>query len=213
MPSYIELDKQLSFPSSSNPGKIIFGVNSSGETVTVNSNGVVTTYAPKYKVFTALLTQSGGDSPSQANYDNLVPLIIGQTYLINDNAGGADFINVGAPNNNIGTYFVATGITPDNWGQGSLNYNEGAPVATVLENTIGNVWFTYNYVGFYQCHTDESFPYNKTLILSTPVNTNDSNIIFVDNQVSSIQISNSTLNGTWVNNVLSNTSIEIRVYN
>lgn len=174
-----------------------------------------TAYKPTYKVFTALLTQNGTYNNIGLFYGTTT---IGVSYTIIEDGPlgtGYDFTVIGAPNNDIGTSFIATDTTPT-WGTNSavgLSYNAGAPTSIVLENTIGNVWFTYTDVGFYECHTDTSFPYNKTLILSTPVNTNDSNIIFVDNQVAYIQISNSTLNGTWANNVLSNTSIEIRVYN
>lgn len=42
MPSYIELDKQSTFPSSSDAGKLIFGVNTSNEATLTDSNG--TTY-------------------------------------------------------------------------------------------------------------------------------------------------------------------------
>jgi hypothetical protein len=42
MPSYIELDKQSTFPSSSDVGKLIFGVNTSNEATLTDSNG--TTY-------------------------------------------------------------------------------------------------------------------------------------------------------------------------
>jgi hypothetical protein len=41
MPSYIELDKQSSLPSSSNQGKVIFGVNSIGEVVAKDNSGSV----------------------------------------------------------------------------------------------------------------------------------------------------------------------------
>jgi uncharacterized delta-60 repeat protein len=40
MPNYIELDKQASFPASSNVGKLILGVNTNGYVTTTNSNGV-----------------------------------------------------------------------------------------------------------------------------------------------------------------------------
>jgi len=43
-------------------------------------------------------------------------LIIGQGYTINRVSSGMNFTNVGAPNNNQGTYFVATGTTPASWG-------------------------------------------------------------------------------------------------
>ena len=112
-----------------------------------------------YKVYTALLTQSGSDG----QYVNVIEedLIIGSTYSIKVYDGG-DFTNVGAPNNNEGTYFVATGTTPNSWGSSVLKYCSSAPVATVLENTIGNIWFSYNDVGIYYVMSDGLFIQNKT---------------------------------------------------
>jgi hypothetical protein len=85
--------------------------------------------------------------------------------LINVNDVGGDFTNVGAPNNNVGTSFVATGTTPNSWGDNlnvELEYNTGAPVVTVLENTIGNIWFQYSSVGNYNIWSDSLFTENKT---------------------------------------------------
>ena len=42
MASYIELDKQGSFPPASDAGKVIFGINSSGNITLTNSSGVTT---------------------------------------------------------------------------------------------------------------------------------------------------------------------------
>jgi hypothetical protein len=124
---------------------------------------------PKYKVFTALLTQSGGDGGDSNNNINQIPLQIGRTYYIsiNDNPI-TDFISVGAPNNNVGTYFVATGTTVA-WPSDALltsevTSNTGAPVAIVLENTIGNIWFTYVDIGKYNINSNELFVDNKTFI-------------------------------------------------
>ena len=106
--------------------------------------------AGSYKVYTALLTQSGGDGPAGNCSDDPQPLVIGVTYQISLNDGTGDFTNVGAPNNNIGTYFVATGTTPNNWGTPGdvcLDYNTGAPVVTVLENTIGNIYWNTDPLG------------------------------------------------------------------
>jgi hypothetical protein len=116
-----------------------------------------------YKVFTALLTQSGSDGAAQGISSS--PLIIGATYYIEDNGGsGWDFTNVGAPNNDLFTYFVATGENPNSWGiDGLLGYTPGAPVATVLENTIGNVWFSYNGNGMYIMNSASLFTFNKTI--------------------------------------------------
>ena len=163
MPSYIELDKQASFPSASNAGKVIFGIDTLGQAVTVNDQGIVGSFTRPYKVFTALLTQSDGENPINITGG---PLTIGVTYIIIDNGPvDWDFTNVGAPNNEINTLFIATGTTPANWGQnGYLRYNLGAPVATVLENTIGNIWFSYRGEGDYFVNSNELFTTDKTTI-------------------------------------------------
>lgn len=127
---------------------------------------------PTYKVYTALLTQSGGDNQLTINGDEVIPLTIGVTYEIVDNTG-LDVTNIGSPNNNIGTKFVATGTTPNSWGNidgwAILKYNTGAPVVTVLENTIGNIWFTYNSVGGYYVNSNDLFINNKsTIIVGNP---------------------------------------------
>jgi hypothetical protein len=132
--------------------------------------GAIFNLKPKYKVYTALLTQSGGDDPFGENggtaVGNYPELMIGRTYYIADNFQlESDFTNVGAPNNNVGTYFVATGTTPASWGTYALlQYNLGAPVVTVLENTIGNIWFTYEGVGIYNVNSDSMFTENKTYL-------------------------------------------------
>jgi hypothetical protein len=173
-----------------------------------------------YQVYTALLTQSGGDN---VQYKSSGLLTIGTTYTIFDNIGNPDFTNVGAPNNNNGTYFVATGITPNSWGDvgdaSVLQYNTGAPVVTVLENTIGDIWFNYGGAeggsGCYGVNSNNLF--------------NDKTIIFSGNKtgtwdsltsISSVNYSNSsfdliTVAGTnnRIDDVLNNTPIEIRVYN
>lgn len=192
-----------------NPGFILsFTLTSVGWLV--NQEQVKET-AP-YKVYTALLAQSGGDGPNDA--DNF-PLEIGVTYTIGQFGTYVlgDFTNVGAPNNNIGTSFVATGTTPNSWGTNiSLSWNSGAPVVTVLENTIGNIWFTYDADGLYYANssglfiTDKITPFIGTqgvnILSSTRVNTNLVEILTYDMSI-----------GNTANNILSNTPIEIRVYN
>lgn len=165
-----------------------------------------------YKVYTALLTQVGGAGNAFIGPGELT---IGVTYMINDSFSGQDFTNVGAPNNNVGTWFVATGTTPNNWGlnqENGLIYYPGAPVANVLENTIGNIWFTYEGVGVYYFNSDSLFTSTKSWGISDSVyNGYDERIepVFID------------VNGTGPNqvyittqdNLLSSTPIEIRVYN
>ena len=169
---------------------------------------------PKYKVYTALLTQSGSGSDI---YITTGPLTIGITYWIDDITGGVDFTNVGAPNNNLGTYFVATGTTPNSWGTGGqLGYNTGAPVVTVLENTIGNIWFYYYSNGRYLLQSnDELFPIEKTFISiqsqgADNDTTNISSAYPANTSQINLLINDST--GAGINDSLY-ISLEIRVYN
>ena len=180
---------------------------------------------PKYKVYTALLTQGGGDDPL---YIDTGTITIGTTYQINDFSEGFDFTNVGAPNNDLGTYFVATGTTPNSWGslEGTstpiLIYNTGAPVATVLENTIGNIWFTYGNIGTYGIGSEGLFPtIDKWFVLIPSLMPPSLSNVFIGQEVTyqneneiglrtfGIEVGSITLS----DNGLYNTPIEIRVYN
>jgi hypothetical protein len=172
----------------------------------------VTDTVKPYKVYTALLTQSGGADPYILSEGYLT---IGITYVIKDTEGSPDFTNVGAPNNNIGTFFVATGTTPNKWGSGLLEFDKGAPVATVLENTIGNVWFTYVDEGTYELNSDGLFKENNTFCsISTTSDNMDPSATFtipvVEPNVIEIH-SDANLNRT--DSLLNRTPIEIRVYN
>ena len=167
-----------------------------------------------YKVFTALLKQSGGDDWQDILSGDLQ---IGVTYQIffGDEGSGWDFTNVGAPNNDIGTYFIATGTTPNSWGSGvSLLYNTGAPVVvTVLENTIGNIWFTYGgSIGLGLINSLGLFTENKSAIFGIAGAIGDDLIFsgYMDNNsINSFRTLSS--DGTTVGNYGS--TIEIRVYN
>ena len=170
---------------------------------------------PTYKVFTALLTQSGGDNQGGINWDDPSPsLVIGVTYTIQDNGGGLDMTNVGAPNNNINTSFVATETTPNSWGEGIVIYNTGAPVVTVLENTIGNVWFFYQNPGIYRADCFNGFTVDKTVLFSNPSSINGDNVIETDlSSISAYFLSYSLTTNMLEDNLLYKTPIEIRVYN
>ena len=165
-----------------------------------------------YKVYTALLTQSGGDDIQVINWDDDPnTLTIGVTYTITENDNNTDFISVGSPNNNVGTSFVATS-TIVNWpvgpstGNNQVLYNTGAPVVTVLENTIGNIWFTYQDVGNYFVNSDGLFITNKTYIDFGGFYGGDNWINIYDNS-NVIELFGSN------NGILANIPIEIRVYN
>ena len=176
-----------------------------------------------YKVFTALLTQNGGDDPDGIGTGLLT---IGKTYTIFNFPGtsGYDFTNVGAPNNNVGTSFIATGTTPNSWGPDEgisaniLTFNNGAPVAAVLENTIGNIWFTYVQPGFYRINSNELFPLNKIFVQGTSKTEDDGTgfrvFTLVPVNIDIINIySTSPLLESGFDDYLINTPIEIRVYN
>lgn len=168
-----------------------------------------------YKVYTALLTQGGGDDPyNQTSGD----LVIGYTYEISDyySSGGWDFTNVGAPNNTVGTFFVATGTTPNSWDDGYLLANSSAPSVTLLENTLGNIWFTYQDIGFYRIESNGLFTLNKSTFYFGPARTDEGipSIInmFDDYTINSYPFHTYHDSGL-VDNVLFNTPIEIKVYN
>jgi hypothetical protein len=175
-----------------------------------------------YKVYTALVTQSGESENLGVNTGDLT---IGISYQIIENGGtGWDFTNVGAPNNNIGTWFVATGITPNSWGTneggdfGTLQYNVATPVVTVLENTIGNVWFEYNDPGSYIMTSNSLFTENTTVSLNDQTRCIDNgnntyNLIFTANNVNYIYIQTLDEDFNSRNGRLTSKPIEIRVYN
>jgi hypothetical protein len=178
-------------------------------TVAIKKSDLITTPEPAYKVYTSLLTQSGGD-----NYQSISSgsLTIGVTYQIISASGApGDFINVGAPNNNLGTYFVATGTDPNEWGAYELEYNTGAPVATVLENTIGNVWFNYFGIGQYQIFSDNLFTLDKSW--ATAYSGGDDEVSFNGFVVSPNGNNELRLNSGNGNNDHISIRLEIRVYN
>jgi len=175
--------------------------------------------APTYKVFTALLTQSGGNNLTDQTSGTFT---IGVSYNIDVYLAGDDFSNIGGPPASVngawdGAWFIATGTTPLNYSNGSLTqWNTGAPVATVLENTIGNIWFTYISFGYYTVESNGLFIIDKSLsIIGTPVegvqNNNFAGVNFGGDSQFSISVVEPA--GVNVDDLLYKTPIEIRVYN
>jgi len=159
-----------------------------------------------YKVYTALLTQSGGDNPTFTVGDETIEK--GVTYTINQLDSGDSLIPYGAPNNNLGTTFVCNQEAAS-WGSPftQLSYNTGAPVVTVLENTIGNIWWTYIDVGNYFLNSNGLFLNNKTYTPNVLINTIPQMLTITTGNTSIIEFV--TNDG---NDCLFNTPIEIRVY-
>jgi hypothetical protein len=190
------------------------------QTIPVTMDDITSTVRP-YKVFTALLTQSKGDIyqtlSGGAGQDELN---IGTTYIITGGSPNCDFTNVGAPNNNTDTSFIATGTTPNSWGDevgitDVVGYNAGAPVATVLENTIGNIWFSYIGEGVYGVISNLLFTENKTSIaLGNVTWDGGSNILKsgFDGESDGYIITALTNGDPVSNGSLINTMLEIRVY-
>jgi hypothetical protein len=187
--------------------------NVSGQTI--NGESVLR----PYKVYTALLTQSGGDNPVSINIPE--SLVIGQSYQISLYSVGDDFTNVGAPSNTQDTWFVATGTTPAIWTNGSnLFNNSGAPVVTVLENTIGNIYWTYSQEGNYQGNLNSTFFLNKTYYSVNNRFSDDGGAsaydAFIIRGTDDYFVLNTFFGGIYSNSLISSTnplSIEIRVYN
>lgn len=172
------------------------------------------TYSP-YKVYTALLTQAGTDVPTDNNNTNQDPFIVGVSYYIDVNVGG-DFTNIGAASNAVGTYFIATGTTPASWGtSSSVTSNTGAPIVTILENTLGNLSYSYNAVGLYSAYSPDSlFTADKTVCFIASTGDDVAAVSFGFMRRGSadtiyILTQDSTVDA---NAMLEATAIEIRVY-
>ena len=164
-----------------------------------------------YKVYTALLRQDGESNTLEIVQGGT--LSVGVTYYIFINDDNVDLTAFGAPNSNVGTYFVCTqaGGLPGGVNI-SLQYNTGAPkVMSVLQNTLGDIWFEYYQYGLYYALSDSLFTLNKTFILGN--NWGDDNATgrtfsaYCDN-VNQLTFGNSTGDD---NNLFM--YIEIRVYN
>ena len=165
-----------------------------------------------YNVYTALLTQSGSDDIQLLIGTSLT---IGVTYQIQelDGVSGWDFTNVGAPNNDVGTYFVATGTTPNSWTSAQLEYNTGAPVVTVLENTIGNIYYQYISDGEYEIISNGLFTLNNTWVICPANSSAGSTNVFYPVSVFQIVLKSANSSTIFSNDLFNATAIEIRVYN
>lgn len=89
------------------------------------------------------------------------------------------------------------------------------PVATILENNLGNITFGYTSPGNYTINSSSLFEVNKTFILNQSYSGYDNRISVVSTYINNSQIFLSSLNLGIANNglIYTPTSIEIRVYN
>jgi hypothetical protein len=177
----------------------------------IKLTSVVFALKPKYKVFTALLTQSGADNPLSLNSGAVTK---GVTYRI-DGGNDGDFSNVGAPSNDDSTSFIAINDeVPNSYGTCSLLYNTATPTVKVLENTLGNLWFEYESVGIYRVDSNNLFTNNKTVVFGGFSNLSLDVFFYIpDGEITINNIKLFTGDPLFSDNYLNNTPIEIRVYN
>jgi hypothetical protein len=125
------------------------------------------------KKYTALLTQNSVTITGGT-------LTIGEKYVITDYNCCDDFTNVaqvlsGSTINQNGCIFIATGTTPTSWFSGSTLtiVSLSAPIATVLENTLGfTPQWEYITTGIYGFSEPGAFPITKTFVY-TPISFNN----------------------------------------
>lgn len=166
-----------------------------------------------YKKYVALLTQTGASNNVAITSG---PLVVGTTYEITDYVAGDDFTNVGAASNETGVIFCATGTTPTVYTEESeLTYDEGAPVVIVLENTLdGESTWSYDSQGNYRLTNTGAFTDGKVNVFMSQENGVKNNGIRLNANV--VQITSADISGGTEfpdDGYLSNTSIEVRVYN
>jgi hypothetical protein len=116
---------------------------------------------PTSKQYKFLLSQSGGDDPQTATSGTLTQ---GVTYEIVAFETGDDFIPSGAPNNDVGTKWIANGTAPT-WSNGSeLGWNNGLPFiyAQISDYLNYPFWFEWNGDGFYNLLKTGDFDNTKT---------------------------------------------------
>jgi len=190
-----------------------------------------------YKVYTALLTQSGGSSVSTTGSFNAGPgkdvegFYIGVSYEITANPNNADLSIYGASNNSVGTKFVSIyngNLSDDNLDVDVIfSFNQGAPVVNVLENTIGNIWFENGGTGRYNVKSDSLFIVNRTFTsITNNIEITDESIFTTNVMINGVGTTNRiqvftfryNVDGGWngaiaSDDMLLNTPIEIRVYN
>jgi len=172
-----------------------------------------------YKVFTALVSQSG---TGNAGIDiNTGSLTVGVTYYILNDSPGMDFTNVGATTNTPGNFFLATGTTPNSWGSDEgggnsiLAYYPAAPVVTVLENTLGKVYFEYVGPGVYRLGSNEGLFNNPVVITSLSSEGNyDQALQWLAENPNSIRLYTGVAGTGDSDNILGYpATVEVRVYN
>lgn len=126
------------------------------------------------------------------------------TAILSDN-----FSNVGYVSSAV---FTATGITPTYWGNSTVvvDADASAPIATIMENSIGDIEWTYQSLGRYRAELAGVFTSGKTFVMlqqgeSSQAPSLGASVLNTDY----VEISNYAL----ADDSFINTAVEIRVYN
>jgi hypothetical protein len=129
-----------------------------------------------YRCFRALVFQSGETSIVTTSTPS--KLLHGESYTITSYTAEDDFSNLGALTNNTNATFVCNSDGFANkWTTSTLQYNEGAPVVQVLENSLIDtdgepaklIQVTYDNAGTYTLYFSGDIE-SKTLTMSGEVN-------------------------------------------
>lgn len=121
-----------------------------------DASGTLALQTPQYKF---LLSQTGGDDPQTATSGTLTQ---GVTYEIVAFETGDDFTPSGAPNNTVGTKWIANGVSPT-WSNGSeIGWNNGAPIIGIsFGQSVNGTWFEKIDLGVYHWKSNGLFTVDK----------------------------------------------------
>lgn len=93
-----------------------------------------------------------------------------------------------------------------------------APVATVLENSIGNIVWTRSGIGSYLGTLVDSFPNNSTAAITSDSAWNIAGVTYITVATTAspsdfISVETKDLNGVYSDDILGYTYVEIKIYN
>lgn len=108
-------------------------------------------------------------------------------------------------NNNSAPYKVYTALLTQK--------KNNPPTAIILENTIGDIVWTRNSKGEYVGTLNGAFTTNKVICFAGVNNGKLSSVQLIPTSVNEINLKTINLYSNFEDDLLSNTSIEIRVYN
>jgi len=171
------------------------------------------TPSSEVKQYKFLLSQSGGDDPQTATSGSLTQ---GVTYEILSIETGDDFTPSGAPNNDVGTKWIANGTAPT-WSNGSeLGWNGGAPYiyAQISNYSSYPFWFTYQTTGLYFAEKTDSFDDTKTWYVINEQSDDVSDNIGksrIKLQSGYLQITSIDTSGSLSNSILDRTPVLIEI--